>query len=178
MEPQNGERHKTLSISHKDFDILDLKIIRTLGNRGHIKNIDLANAVGLSPSACHQRTVRLKKMGVLRGFAAEIDVSKISPYIRVMTLLMLERQSTNEYRRMNQKICETPQIVRAYRISGDFDYALETLAPNFDCYRAIIERLLEGDVAIKQYQSRIMQEEVKSANDYSALSNTPEAGIA
>ena len=87
----------------------------------------------------------------------------------VMTLVMLERQSTNEFQRMNEKIRATPEIVRAHRISGDFDYALETLAPDFDSYRVMIERFLEGDVAIKQYQSRIMQEVVKSTNDSSVV---------
>lgn len=153
----------------RDFDAFDLKIIKTLGDRGHIKNTDLANAVGLSPSACHQRTVRLRKAGVLKGFSADFDISKIMPCIRVMTLVMLERQSANEFQRMNEKIRATPEIVRAHRISGDFDYALETLAPDFDSYRVMIERLLEGDVAIRQYQSRIMQEVVKSESPGSVL---------
>ena len=158
-----------MSTRDRDFDVFDLKIIKTLGDRGHIKNIDLASAVGLSPSACHQRTVRLKKAGVLRGFSADFDLSKITPCIRVMTLLMLERQSANEYQRMNDKIRETPEIIRAHRISGDFDYALETLAPDFDSYRVMIERFLEGDVAVKQYQSRIMQEAVKSTSASSVI---------
>ena len=158
-----------MSTRDTDFDAFDLKIIKTLGDRGHIKNVDLASAVGLSPSACHQRTVRLKKAGVLKGFAADFDIARITPCIRVMTLVMLERQSTNEFQRMNEKIRATPEIVRAHRISGDFDYALETLAPDFDSYRVMIERFLEGDVAIKQYQSRIMQEVVKSTNDSSVV---------
>ncbi|MEO0400608.1 MAG: Lrp/AsnC family transcriptional regulator [Pseudomonadota bacterium] len=145
------------------FDTFDLKILRTLGARGSLKNVDLADAVGLSPSACHQRTARLKKLGVLKGFTADIDIAKVTPVIRVLTLVMLEKQDISQFQIINNRLPDIPQIVRAHRTSGDFDYAFETVAPDFDAYLLILKRLVEG-VEIKQYQSRIMQEVLKIGN--------------
>ena len=146
-----------------DLDTYDKKILKILGENGYLKNVDLSEAVGLSPSACHQRLARLKKIGVLQGFSANINVSRIVPSVRVLTLLMLEKQDLSEYRRMNSRLRETPQIVRAHRTAGDFDYAFETIAHDFESYRLILERVFDGFV-VKQYQSRVMQEEIKVSN--------------
>ncbi|MEM6415893.1 MAG: Lrp/AsnC family transcriptional regulator [Pseudomonadota bacterium] len=146
------------------IDHYDLKIIKTLAKNGYIKNAVLAESIGLSPSACHQRVARLKKIGLIKGYLVEFDLSQIASNIRVMTLIMLERQRTDEYNRMNAEIVKTPEIVRAHRVSGQYDYALEAVACNYEHYRQIIERLLNSGVEVKQYQSKIMQQNIKSKN--------------
>ena len=42
-----------------DLDALDIKLIGILSERGYLRNVDLAEDLGLSPSACHQRVARL-----------------------------------------------------------------------------------------------------------------------
>ncbi|MEM9990095.1 MAG: Lrp/AsnC family transcriptional regulator, partial [Pseudomonadota bacterium] len=103
----------------------------------------------------------LKKDKIIRGFHADIDATKITPFISVMTMLMLEKQNQAEYQKMNDIIQDIPQIVRAHRTTGEFDYILETHAQDFNSFRNIIEDLVNRDVVVKQYHSRIMQEQVK-----------------
>ena len=79
------------------LDTLDYKILGALSEHGFMKNTELAELVGLSPSACHARMNRLKKMQILRGFDAVIDISKLAAHVHVLTLLMLERQDIREY---------------------------------------------------------------------------------
>lgn len=159
-----------MSSDKAQLDAYDIKIIKALGERGYLKNIDLADAVGLSASACHQRTARLKKIGVLRGFSADIDISKVTGSVRVLTLLMLEKQDASEFKRVSERIKGTPEIIRSHRITGDFDYVFETLVPDFDAYQSMLEGLFEG-IVVKQYQSRIMQETVKISNNAAILSS-------
>jgi len=146
-----------------DLDAADIRILKTLGERGYLKNVELADAVGLSPSACHQRMARLKKLKIIKGFSVKIDISKIMPSIRVLTLLMLEDQHKSELDRMNVRLRKFPQIIRAYRISGEFNYAIETVAPDYDTFRVILKRLIDN-FHVKQHQSRIMQETIKTEN--------------
>lgn len=51
----------------------DRQIVRVLGEDGRISYTDLAERVGLSVSAVHQRVRRLEQRGVIRGYAARID---------------------------------------------------------------------------------------------------------
>jgi len=153
---------------NSELDQTDLRILRALAKIGYLRNVDLAKRVNLSPSACHQRVARLKRLGVLTGYSAEIDTRKISASIRVLTLIMLDVQDPREFRRFNDLLENAAWVVRAYRTSGDFDYAVESLAPDFESYRAMIEGIL-SNASIKQYQSRIMQELIKSAPDAEAI---------
>jgi len=51
----------------------DLQIVRILGTDGRISYTDLAEQVGLSVSAVHQRVRRLEARGAIRGYAARVD---------------------------------------------------------------------------------------------------------
>ena len=49
------------------FDRYNNNILRELQANGRISNIDLADRVGLSPSACLRRVQDLEKSGVISG---------------------------------------------------------------------------------------------------------------
>ena len=150
------------------LDALDYKILAALGEHGFMKNTELAELVGLSPSACHARMNRLKKMQILKGFEAVIDISKLTAHVHVLTLLMLERQDMREYRLVNDILRKTPEIVRVHRVSGEFDYAFETIAADYDSYRRIVENVMSS-MSVKQYQSRILQERILKRNSFAGL---------
>ena len=150
------------------LDSYDQKILRVLAQKGAIRNIEIAETVGLSASACHQRVSRLKKIGVIRGFVVDVDLARIGSFLRVLTLVMIENQDQVKFKVLNERLKDAPRVIRAYRTAGDFDYAFETLAPDFECYRLMLEELFK-DLKIKQYQSRIMQEEIKAVPDANAI---------
>ncbi|MEP6559556.1 MAG: winged helix-turn-helix transcriptional regulator, partial [Nakamurella sp.] len=56
---------------------LDARIAAVLAADGRCSYTDLAERVGLSVSAVHQRVRRLEKRGVIRGYSAQIDTEQI-----------------------------------------------------------------------------------------------------
>lgn len=52
---------------HFTFDELDKQILEIIQADPVISNKDLAEKVGLSPSACLSRTKRLKEIGVIKS---------------------------------------------------------------------------------------------------------------
>ena len=54
------------------LDTIDRNIIRCLRLDGRMTNAQLANEVGLSPSACLRRVQILEESGVIRGYTAII----------------------------------------------------------------------------------------------------------
>ena len=52
---------------------IDRAIVAALTVDGRLSYTDLAEKVGLSVSAAHQRVRRLEQRGVLRGYAARVD---------------------------------------------------------------------------------------------------------
>lgn len=52
------------------LDTMDRRLLGVLQKRGRISNADLAEAVNLSPSACHRRVQRLETEGYIKGYVA------------------------------------------------------------------------------------------------------------
>ena len=58
-------------------DAINDKILRELTRDGRMPNLELAERVGLSPSACLRRVQELERSGVITGYRAVIDRSKL-----------------------------------------------------------------------------------------------------
>lgn len=59
------------------MDHISEQILHELSNDGRISNLELADRVGLSPSACLRRVQDLERRGVIAGYRAVLDRSKL-----------------------------------------------------------------------------------------------------
>src|SRR3546814_12066625 len=60
-----------------ETDAIGRKILRELSHEGRISNLELAERVGLSPSACLLRVQELARSGVIRGYRARLDPARV-----------------------------------------------------------------------------------------------------
>ena len=56
-------------------DAVDRAIVTRLQHDGRIANVDLADAIALSPSACLRRVRALEASGIIEGYRAEVSRS-------------------------------------------------------------------------------------------------------
>ena len=80
------------------LDPLDQRLLQRLRADGRISNADLANAVGLSPSACLRRVRRLEERGVIRGYAAVLANDSDDGVVAYVEIT-LEKQTDDHMRR-------------------------------------------------------------------------------
>ena len=78
------------------LDALDRKIIAELQINSRLSVQDLAERVGLSASPCARRIRILEEAGVITGYAAIIDQTKVGLPISVFVSIKLERQREDE----------------------------------------------------------------------------------
>lgn len=148
-----------LSLKRDTLDAFDKKILKALTENGYLRNTELAEKVNLSKSACYQRVARLKKMGVFKGFVPVIHIPGETPYIQFFTLIMLEKQDRREFDMFNRRLKVAPGIIQAHRVTGDFDYSIQSRFATVEAYEEMIENLFQ-DINIKQYQTRIVKSEI------------------
>ncbi|MGH6661866.1 MAG: Lrp/AsnC family transcriptional regulator, partial [Rhodospirillales bacterium] len=55
------------------LDEIDRRILETLQTNARVRNVQLAEKVGLSPSPCLRRVGQLEKTGVIRGYVTLVD---------------------------------------------------------------------------------------------------------
>ena len=77
-------------------DRLDLRILAQLQKNGRMTNVDVADAVGLSPSPCLIRVKRLEQAGYIAGYGAQVQLEKLGD-----TLTVLDSQNQQRKIRLN-----------------------------------------------------------------------------
>ncbi|MDK2759974.1 MAG: winged helix-turn-helix transcriptional regulator [Sphingopyxis sp.] len=138
------------------LDRIDLKILAQLQKSGRMTNIELADAVGLSPSPCLTRVKRLEKSGFITGYNAQINLAKLGEVLVVFTEVTLTEHRSGDFSRFESKIRKLDEIVECHLVSGGYDYLLKFVTRGVSHYQSIIEGMLEGDYGIEKYFSYVV----------------------
>lgn len=138
------------------LDRFDLKILAHLEREGRCSNVELADAVGLSQSPCLVRTKRLQEIGVIRGYGADIALEKLGNCVVVFSEVTISSHRPPDFRKFEQAVDRHGEIVEWYNVSGGYDYLLKIVAPNVAHFQALMESLLQEDIGIGKFTSRIV----------------------
>ena len=138
------------------LDRLDLRILSQLQKNGRITNVDLADAVGLSPSPCLIRVKRLEQAGYISGYGAQLRLEKLGDTLTVFTEVTLSDHHREDFARFEAAIREVDEILECHLVSGGYDYLLRFMTRGVNHYQSIIEGLLERNIGIEKYFSFIV----------------------
>ena len=108
-----------------ELDRTDLKILRLLQGNGRLSNADLAQAVGVSPATCHQRTQALFDEGYIKSVRAMIAPSKVRKGALVMVGVVLDRSTPESFATFEKAVAKLKFILDCHLVAGDFDYFLK-----------------------------------------------------
>lgn len=117
------------------IDQINAQILRNLSRDGRISNLELADKVGLSPSACLRRVQELEKTGVIRGYRARLDpVQTGRAYVVYVSVGLSEH--TKEAQEAFEKAMEiAPSVVECHNIAGAFEYLLRVETEDMPAYK-------------------------------------------
>lgn len=138
------------------LDRIDIRILSHLQANGRITNVDLADAVGLSPSPCLIRVKRLEKAGYIVGYGAQIQLEKLGPMQLVFTQVTLSDHRREDFVKFETAIRKIDEVVECHLVSGGFDYLLKFVTRSVVHYQTIMEEVLERSVSIEKYFSYIV----------------------
>jgi DNA-binding Lrp family transcriptional regulator len=138
------------------LDRLDFRILAQLQRNGRMSNVDLADAVGLSPSPCLARVKRLEKAGFIIGYSAQLALAKLGSTLTVFTQVTLKDHRIRDFTKFEQRAANVSEIVECHLVSGGYDYLVKFITRDVSHYQAVIEEILEGDFGIEKYFSFIV----------------------
>lgn len=138
------------------LDRIDLKILAKLQEAGRITNVELSDAVGLSPSPCLTRVKRLEKAGFITGYGAHVNLNKLGEFLTVFTEVTLAEHRRGDFSRFEARIAKLDEIIECHLVSGGYDYLLKFVARGVAHYQSIIEGMLESDYGIEKYFSYVV----------------------
>jgi Lrp/AsnC family leucine-responsive transcriptional regulator len=105
-----------------ELEPIDQAIARELSADGRCSFTDLAERVGLSVSAVHQRVRRLEQRGVIRGYTAQLNAEVIGlPLTAFISLTPIDPAAPDDY---PQRVSHIREIESCYSVAGDESYIL------------------------------------------------------
>jgi len=146
----------------KDLDRVDREILRLLAADASLSLADIASKVGLTPTPCWKRIRRMEQDGIITGRVATIDPATVGLPVAVFVEIEAADHSGDWLKRFADVVAGLPEIVDAWRMSGDVDYLLHVVVPDIAAYDAFYRRLIAA-VPLRNVTSRFSMERLKAA---------------
>jgi Lrp/AsnC family transcriptional regulator len=141
-------------------DDRDRKILNILQVDASVPIGTLAEAVNLSVSACWRRIKAMEDSGLIAGRVVVVDRRKANVPTTVFVGVRTSRHSMEWLEAFRKAIADIPEIVEAYRLTGEMDYLLRLVVPDVDRYDAVY-KLLISRLDFTDITSFIGMEEMK-----------------
>lgn len=116
-------------------DEINQHILRELSRDGRISNLELADRVGLSPSACLRRVQDLEREGVIAGYRAVLDRSKLGIGFVAYVTVGLNQHNKASQEAFESAISRAPEVIECHNITGTIEYLLRVEAADLVAYK-------------------------------------------
>ena len=118
------------------IDLTNDKILRALSRDGRISNLQLAEQVGLSPSACLRRVQELERSGVIKGYRARLDPAQTGRAYVVYVAVGLAEHTKAAQEGFEKAMQQADQVVECHNVAGAFEYMLRVEVADLPAYKA------------------------------------------
>ncbi len=144
------------------LDPTDRAILRLIAQDAALSFQEIAEQVGLTATPCWKRIKRMEESGVIRSRVALLDADLLGLPVSVFVSVETSDHSAEWLARFAQTVADTPQIVGAWRMSGDVDYLLHVIVPDIAAYDSFYRNLI-ASVALRNVSSRFAMERMKDS---------------
>lgn len=120
-----------------DIDALDHSILNLLQADGRLTNADLAETIGLSPSACHRRVRRLESDGIIERYAAVLNRKLVGRGVSVFVEISLESQREDLLDSFEAAVAQIPHVMSCHLMAGNADYLVHVTCADVADYETI-----------------------------------------
>jgi len=142
------------------MDAIDRKILDVLQADATVPVATIADRVGLSAAPCWRRIKRMEDEGVIKGRVALVDRRKANVPMTLFVSVRTTRHAGQWLEDFRRVISDIPEIVEAWRLTGEVDYLLRIVVPDVDTYDVVYKRLINR-LEFADISSAIAMEELK-----------------
>jgi DNA-binding Lrp family transcriptional regulator len=121
------------------LDETDVRILDLLVRDGRRSASEVGRRVGLSPTAAKRRIDRLEAAGVIIGYRAVLDHSRLGSTIEAFTELRFGGRTPVD--EIVKTVADLPELVEAFTLAGDPDALVRLRVTDLDHLKAVIDRI-------------------------------------
>ena len=139
------------------LDRLDRRLLALVQREGRATVAELAQRIGLSPSAVSERLRRLQAEGVITGWGARLAAGRVGLGLLVFVEITLDHTTPDAFDRFAAAVRRVPEVLECHMVAGGFDYLIKARLRDMAAYRRFL-----GDVLLSLPQ-------VKGSHTYAVI---------
>lgn len=139
----------------------DERLLAHLQSDARATNQQLADAVGMSSSACWRRVRALEDEGVIRRYTALVDREKAGFAMSAIIHVSLERHDATFVETFVSRVTARPEVLECFATTGDADYHLRVVVRDMHAYNFFLEEFMFRLPGIRHVRSNVVLKEIK-----------------
>lgn len=142
------------------LDEIDRAILRLLQKDASLSVDEISAQVHLSRNACWRRIKTLEQTGVIKARVALVDPACAGVPLTAMVLIRTNAHDAAWMKKFQTTLQALPEVVGAYRMTGDLDYVLRVRVADVPAYDAFYKRLT-SQISVSDISASFVMEEIK-----------------
>ena len=146
------------------LDEIDRRILRELQKDAGMAIEAVAEVAHLSRNACWRRIKRMEQSGLIRKRVTLLDADALGIGLTVFVMLRAKEHTDHWLKGFRRSVSEMPEIVSAFRMSGDLDYLLRVQVGSVADYDRFYQRLI-GRINAADISASFVMEGMKDTTE-------------
>jgi Lrp/AsnC family leucine-responsive transcriptional regulator len=144
-----------------EIDGFDARILAALQQDGRVPVVDVAEAIGLSPTPCARRIKALENHGIIEGYAALLNPSKVGLEVLAIVQVKLTEHTDETVARFEREIAVLDEVTHCYAMTGSYDFILQVYGEDLESLSNVVLKKLIRIPNVRDLQSSVVLATVK-----------------
>lgn len=159
------------------IDSIDRRILQELTMDGRTPDVTLGERVHLSSTAAARRRKILEEHGIVKGYTANIDMSRLGYSIVVLVSFELSSQAEQVLNEFESAVILCPSMSYCSFVSGDTDFIMIVHVQSFEDYDRVYRSELSTLPHVAKIRSSFVMREVAQRSVSPIVFENPGRGI-
>jgi len=121
------------------LDRTDRRLLALLQRNNRLSNLELADAVGLSPTPCARRVKRLEESGLITAQVSLLDASQLGLKLTAIIGISMDRHTPERFEHFEATVRAYPEVMECDVVTGQSaDYLLRVVVPDMEYYEKFL----------------------------------------
>ncbi len=147
------------------LDDIDIQLLKALQKDAKANTKELCELLHLSKTPVYERMRRLECEGVIKGYSAIIDNTKVGLPLVVFCNVSLAVHDDEHVERFKKDIMEINEIMECYSTGGVFDFLIKVMLKDMEEFNKFVFEKLTKVHGIVKMQSSFVLSEIKHKNE-------------
>ena len=139
-----------------DLDRFDRQLLNLVQADSAQTAEQLAEHVGLSPSAIQRRLKRLREQGVITRDTAVVDPRAIGRPTFFIVSLEIERERPELLSQLREWLTKRVEVQQAFYVTGETDFMIIVTARDTEAFEAMMSRLIEENPNVRRFTTNVV----------------------